>query len=135
MISSYYTVYLISSFKCCVVSESPRWVWFKYDTAFFHCGKRRKKHRKHKTIMTSHPIILNNIFLDRYGVLQINKTKGNICLSCKNGRTRSPMYLVAYLVLCYEMSVEEAYATVGSMLLLNRNQIIDRKQKFYYLLL
>ena len=42
------------------------------------------------------------------------------------------MYLVAYLVLCYEMSVEEAYATVGSMLLLNRNQIIDRKQKILH---
>ena len=79
--------------------------------------------------MNSHPIILNNIFMIRYGVLQINKTKGNICLSCKNGRTRSPVYLVAYLVLCYEISVEEAYATIGSMLLLNRNQIIDRKQK------
>ena len=66
----------------------------------------------------------------RYGVLQINKTKGNICLSCKNGRTRSPMYLVAYLVICYEMSVEEAYSSIGSMLIMDRNELIDRKQKF-----
>jgi hypothetical protein len=42
------------------------------------------------------------------------------------------MYLVAYLVLCYEMSVEEAYSSIGSMLIINRNQTLDRKQKFLH---
>lgn len=40
--------------------------------------------------------------------LQIHDTEGNVALFCNHGRSRSPMYLVVYLVIFYDLSVDEA---------------------------
>ena len=62
----------------------------------------------------------------RYVAMQLNNCTGNVVVSCKNGRSRSPMYLAAYLILCYDISVEEAIDNVGDLLLLQRGECLDR---------
>ena len=59
-------------------------------------------------------------------VLQMLDTEGNIVLFCKNGRTRSPMYLVAYLIIVHAMSVHKAMDIVADLLQQQRGQILDR---------
>ena len=62
----------------------------------------------------------------QYVALQMLDTTGNIVLFCNNGRTRSPMYLVAYLVIMYTMSVSNAMDFVGQLLLEQRGLQLDR---------
>jgi hypothetical protein len=49
-------------------------------------------------------------------------TRGNIVLFSKNGRTRSPMYLVAYLIIMHCMSVPSAMDIVGNLLIEQRGR-------------
>jgi len=62
-------------------------------------------------------------------VLQLRRTEGNVVINCKNGRTRSPMYLVAYLMLCYDMEVEDARSIIGKQLRAERNLELDRDNR------
>jgi protein-tyrosine phosphatase len=58
--------------------------------------------------------------------LQVNESEGNIALSCNNGRSRSPVYLIAYLVLCYDKPVDEAIEEVRGELDIQRGECLDR---------
>ena len=55
----------------------------------------------------------------QYVALQLFDTPGNVVMFCKHGRTRSPMNLVAYIVISYGMSPEMAVGVVRKVL---RNQ-------------
>lgn len=67
--------------------------------------------------------------LSRHVASQINdeETHGrNLVLCCVNGRSRSPMYLVAYLILCYDMTEDDAMRVVKTLLLEHRDEVLDR---------
>ena len=57
--------------------------------------------------------------------MQLHKTEDNVVIFCKNGRTRAPIYLVAYLILCYDMTVMHARGKVHNMLYKERHHILD----------
>ena len=61
-----------------------------------------------------------------YVAIQMSDTEGNIVLLCNNGRTRSPMYLVSYLIFMYSMSVCQSMNIVGDLLKEQRDQPLDR---------
>ena len=63
--------------------------------------------------------------------LQMFDTKGNIAIFCKNGRSRSPMYLVSYLLLFNDMTVDSAMKNVELLLRVTRNVLIDRHYTLY----
>ena len=58
--------------------------------------------------------------------LEMLDTEGNIALFCKGGRTRSPMYLIAYLVLFCNMPFEVAHQNIGKIMQQSRHQVLDR---------
>ena len=58
--------------------------------------------------------------------LQLYDTEGNIVMFCNNGRTRSPMYLVAYLVIFHDVFLSEAVAQIKVLLLQFRGYKLDR---------
>jgi hypothetical protein len=62
----------------------------------------------------------------RYAVLQIHRTDGNVVINCRNGRTRSPMYLVAYLVVCCGLEPDAADHMVRQSLWQDRACELDR---------
>ena len=62
----------------------------------------------------------------KYVVLQLIDTPGNVVLFCVNGRTRSPMYLVAYLAVVYGMLPIKAMALVQTLLKDQRAELLDR---------
>ena len=66
----------------------------------------------------------------RYVSLQIYKTDGNIILSCKNGRSRSPMYLVVYIIVVYDVTIAEAMKIVSTILFDVRNVELDRYELY-----
>lgn len=86
-----------------------------------------KKSNNHDTFenMTKHRAQwwLDNL---RYVALQMFDADGDVLLCCVNGRTRSPIYLVAYLVIIYNMTTAEALDTVGTLLHDRRRLKIDR---------
>ena len=53
-------------------------------------------------------------------------TAGNVALFCNNGRSRSPMYLVVYIVIVYGLTVEEAVGAVRNELMEQREEHLDR---------
>lgn len=59
-------------------------------------------------------------------VLQMVRTSGNIVLLCNHGRSRSPMYLVAYLIIIHSMSSVAAKALVHELLAVQRQEHLDR---------
>ena len=63
--------------------------------------------------------------------LQMFEAEGNIALFCFNGRSRSPMYLVAYFILFCNMSLDRAMFTVNTQLLNKRNERLDRHYCLY----
>jgi hypothetical protein len=69
--------------------------------------------------------VVNNM---KYVALQLFDTEGNIVLFCKSGRSRSPMYLVAYLIIFYSMSMKDAIKLVRDLLRDQRNESLDRTQ-------
>ena len=58
--------------------------------------------------------------------LLLQKHDGNVVLTCINGRSRSPMFLVSYLILCGDMECKEAMTLVGDALYLQRGEVLDR---------
>lgn len=64
----------------------------------------------------------------KYLALQLVDTAGNRVLCCNNGRTRSPMYLVSYLVIIYGKSVRAAMSTIGSLMKEQRDEELDRNE-------
>ena len=61
-----------------------------------------------------------------YVTLQMMSTEGNICLFCNNGRSRSPMYLVAYLVVVHSLFPSDAMDIVRCKLWDVRGEQLDR---------
>ena len=66
---------------------------------------------------------LNNL---KHVAIQMCDTEGNIALFCNHGRSRSPMYLVVYLIIFYDYSVSDARSTIADMLHLQRGLELDR---------
>ena len=67
------------------------------------------------------------IIITRFVALQLQQSEGqNIVVCCNNGRSRSPMYLVAYLMLCCDMSVDDAMTIVRNELFEQREEVLDR---------
>lgn len=62
----------------------------------------------------------------KHVVLQLIDTPGNVVLFCVNGRTRSPMYLVAYVAVVYSMLPINAMALVKVLLKDQRADLLDR---------
>ena len=58
--------------------------------------------------------------------IQMLDSEGDIVLYCLQGRSRSPMYLVAYLVIIYNMSADAAMNEVREMLYNGRGEELDR---------
>ena len=58
--------------------------------------------------------------------LKLYDVPGNIVLCCNNGRSRSPSYLVAYLIIVHNISDLEARTVVGELLVSQRGETIDR---------
>ena len=66
----------------------------------------------------------------RYVAMQLAETAGNVVIFCNNGRTRSPMYLAAYVIIMRSMSISNAMTTVGGLLFEQRHYILDRHRSF-----
>ena len=66
----------------------------------------------------------------RYVAIQMYDAVGNVVIFCYNGRSRSPMYLVAYLILFYDLSYSDARECVSSLLQDDRCQLLDRNNDF-----
>lgn len=62
----------------------------------------------------------------RHVCLQMFNTEGNIAIFCNSGRSRSPMYLVAYLTLFCHLTFDNAFRLVEVTMLNSRDQVLDR---------
>lgn len=62
----------------------------------------------------------------QYVALQIFDTQGNVVLFCNNGRSRGPMYLVAYLVIVHCLTPMQAMDSVRELLHEQRGCEMDR---------
>lgn len=62
----------------------------------------------------------------KYVCLQMFDTDGNIAIFCNTGRSRSPMYLVAYLILFCDMAFDRAIKKVEDLVQEGRGQALDR---------
>ena len=62
----------------------------------------------------------------KYVALQLSDTDGDVVLFCNQGRSRSPMYLVAYLVIAYNMTTGAAMHVVDKLLRDQRGEQLDR---------
>ena len=80
---------------------------------------------EHSTDMTTHrkEWFLNNV---THVCLQMLDTEGNVAIFCNTGRSRSPMYLVAYLILFCDKTFPVAISHVEDLLLEGRNESLDR---------
>jgi hypothetical protein len=58
--------------------------------------------------------------------IQMLDSEGDIVLFCKQGRSRSPMYLVAYLVIVHNMSTHTAMEVIRKLLREERGEELDR---------
>jgi hypothetical protein len=88
---------------------------------------------QHSTDMTPHQKewFITNIL---YVCMQMLDMTGNIVLFCHSGRSRSPMYLVAYLILFNNMTVEYANEFVENLLLEHRGHFLDRHNTLHELI-
>ena len=80
---------------------------------------------EHSTYMSKHvkTWFVTNV---EYVCLQMFDTIGNIVIFCNTGRSRSPMYLVAYINLFYGMDIDNAKQKVENLMHKERQQILDR---------
>ena len=62
----------------------------------------------------------------KHVALQLIDTPGNVVLCCNHGRTRSPMYLVTYIIIVYGVATLNAIDIVHTLLIDQRGQSIDR---------
>ena len=60
----------------------------------------------------------------------LHTNEGNAVLCCNGGRSRSPTYLVVYLVLCWNISIIQANSIVESLLKDTRGEKMDRDRRF-----
>lgn len=67
--------------------------------------------------------VLQNL---KYVAVQMLDTNGNVVLCCNHGRSRSPMYLVVYMILFHELSVNVAMDIVKTSLEQSRSMELDR---------
>lgn len=69
-------------------------------------------------------------------ILQLASTNGNVCIFCGRGRSRSPAYLAAYLVIVHCYSPRQAYLVLSREFVYRRGDIrgIDRDNRFMYFL-
>ena len=58
--------------------------------------------------------------------LQLINTNDNVVLCCNSGRSRSPMYLAAYLVIMYGYGASNAVSVVREMLQEQRSEVMDK---------
>ena len=64
--------------------------------------------------------------------LQMFDTEGNIAIFCNTGRSRSPMYLVTYIMLFCDKTIDRAMFNVEELLSASRaNQELDRHCTLY----
>ena len=77
----------------------------------------------HDMINTTRKWWVNNM---KFVALQLAETRGNVVLFCSNGRTRSPMYVVVYLMMIHSMSIHNAMTTIRELLLSQRGYELDR---------
>jgi hypothetical protein len=90
----------------------------------FNLLKKRTNHNNYEDMTkTTAQWWIDNI---QFVALQIYDTPGNGVIFCKHGRTRSPMYLVAYLVIIYGLSPELAVREVRRILREQRGELLDR---------
>lgn len=90
----------------------------------FHLIKKSSNHEDyHDMTSTTRKWWLDNM---QYVALQMLDAKGNILLICNSGRTRSPMYLVVYLIIMYGMTVRKAMKIVSDLLDEQRSLLLDR---------
>lgn len=73
-------------------------------------------------------------YCGRYVATQMHNTAGNIALACNNGRSRSPMYLVAYLIICYDLTPNDARDTVMKLLRSQRGEELDRHDCYSHII-
>ena len=92
--------------------------------SLFHLIEKSTNHEDYSDMTSS----TRQWWLDnmRYVALQLMNTEGNIVIFCNKGRTRSPMYLVAYLVIMHCMTVSRAMSVVGTLLHDQRKLVLDR---------
>ena len=90
----------------------------------FHLIKKSNNHQHYSDMTpTTRQWWIDNM---QFVALQVMETDGNVVLFCNNGRSRSPMYLVVYLVVMYSMSVVVATDLVSDLLLDGRGHSLDR---------
>jgi hypothetical protein len=99
--------------------------------AWIHNNMRYVCERLNEINITHPKVLCICPLLYRYAVLQLHRTEGNVIINCKNGRTRSPMYLVAYLIVCYEMEPPEAHRAV-ELLVRERHLVLDRDDRLLH---
>ena len=66
---------------------------------------------------------LNNL---KYVALQVYDTIGNVVLFCNHGRSRSPMYVVVYLIIFHDLTVHDAMTKIAGLLHTKRGLVLDR---------
>ena len=66
-----------------------------------------------------------------YICLQMHDSSGNIAIFCHTGRSRSPMYVVAYLILFCGFHFATAMDCIERVLLEQRNLLLDRHNTLY----
>ena len=62
----------------------------------------------------------------RFVSVQVCDTPGNVVIVCQNGRTRAPMYLVVYLMICHDLTHVDALDIVVNELFSQRGLELDR---------
>lgn len=81
----------------------------------------------HESHINMTPLLRKRWFINLINVtLQVFEVEGNVTMFCYNGRSRSPMYLVVYLIIIYNMTPDEAMDTVRNLLSSQRDQPMDR---------
>lgn len=83
-------------------------------------------------MLTSRQKEINYGFV-KAAVLLIADAPGNICIYCVMGRSRSPAFIAAYLVVVGCYSPAEAYSALSKIFVLNRidERGIDRDRRFW----
>lgn len=90
----------------------------------FHLIKKNSNHESYDDMtLTTRKWWLDNM---QYVAVQMLDAEGNIVLICNSGRTRSPMYLVAYLIIMYSMTVRKSMKVVADLLNEQRSLVLDR---------
>jgi protein-tyrosine phosphatase len=72
----------------------------------------------------------------KLAVADIAAVKGNICVFCKNGRSRSAAFVSAYIVMACGYTPAGAYDAMSAILVASRPAMcdargIDRDRRFY----